>query len=63
MLVTSIPLLIIVPILVFYLISFGGEPSSAEGTLERLLAGMRPLVKFQVCQVVELNAAYFNSVH
>ena len=62
MLVTSVPLFIVVPILVLDLISFRGEPSSAERTLERLLAGMRPLVKLQICQVVELNAAYFNSV-
>ena len=51
------------PILVLYLISFRGEASRAEVTLERLLSGMSPLVKLQVCQVVELNAANFNSVH
>ena len=61
-LVTSVSLFIVVPILVLYLISFRGEASRAEVTLERLLACMGPLVKLQICQVVELNAAYFNSV-
>ena len=63
MLVASVPLFMVVPVLVLDLISFRGEPASAEGTLERLLAGMRPLVKLQICEVVELNAANFNSVH
>ena len=49
MLVTSVPLLFIVPILMLDLISFRGEASRTEVTLKRLLAGMGPLMKLQIC--------------
>ena len=62
-LVANVPLLVIVSILVFDLIAFGGEPPVAQLTLEGLLAGVDSGVHLQIGQLIELHSADLHAVN